>query len=254
MSGIIASFYREYKIRMSSSRVFVENIANPIFTLLIFGLTLGNAIGSIDYGTGNYIHYLDYFVIGAINISLISNALVSATKMFLDKYVGLYEEMLSYPVKRSYILLGKLCFNLLISLTQALFMIFFVSVITGFRNLDLYRIISMFVLLTLGSSTWFFCMIFLSIKLKTQDSFNTVYYIIMTPVIFTSSIYYPVEKMPVILRFFGYINPLSWLTDIGRYIYLDIPTHYFILKILGLTIMLISSFILSVRLFSEGIK
>ena len=250
----MASFYREYKIRMSSPRVFVENIANPIFTLLIFGLTLENTIGNINYETGRSIHYLDYFVIGAVNISLISNALVAATKMFLDKYVGLYEEMLSYPVKRSHILLGKLCFNLLLSLTQALFMIFFVSIITGFRNLDLYRIISMFLLLLLGSSTWFFCMILLSIKIKTQDSFNTAYYLIMSPIIFLSSIYYPVEKMPVILRIFGYINPLSWLTDIGRYIYLDIPTHYCTLKILGLIVILISSFIMSVRLFSKGTK
>lgn len=48
--GIRATFYREYKLRLSSPRVFVENIANPLFTLMIFGLTLGNTVGSIDGG------------------------------------------------------------------------------------------------------------------------------------------------------------------------------------------------------------
>lgn len=254
MNGLLASFYREYKIRISSPRVFVENIANPLFVLLIFGLAFGNTVGDIQYSSENTVPYLEFFVIGAINISLVSNALVAATKMFLDKYLGLYEEMLSYPVKRSNILLGKLLFNVLLSLIQGLTMILFVTIITGYNNFSLMKILFLVSLLILGSSTWFFCMILLSIKLKTQDSFNTAYFLIMTPVIFTSSIYYPIDKLPVLLRVFGYINPLSWITDIGRYIYLDIPTEQILFKLFGLIILLMLSYILSVNLFSKGIK
>ena len=196
---------------------------------------------------------MNYFVIGAINISLISNALVAGTKMFLDKYLGLYEELLTYPVKRSHILIGKLVFNLILSIIQSFVMMGFVNAITGYNNLNFYKVIILLFLAALGSSTWFFCMILLSVKLKTQDAFNTVYFLIMTPIIFTSSIYYPIEKMPSALKIFGYLNPLSWLTDIGRYFYLDIPTNQLSVKLIGLILLLIVSFIITNKLFDKGI-
>ncbi len=62
MIGIKASLYREYKLRLSSPRVFIENIANPLFTLLIFGLTLSNTVGEITDNYGNSISYLNFFV------------------------------------------------------------------------------------------------------------------------------------------------------------------------------------------------
>ncbi|URZ14079.1 ABC transporter permease [Clostridium felsineum] len=253
INGIKASLYREFKLRLSSSRVFVENIANPLFTLLIFGFALGNTVGYINNSNGKSIKYLNYFVIGAINISLVSNALVASTKMFLDKYLGMYEEMLSYPVKRSEILLGKLIFNLILSIIQAFIMMFFVQIITGYNNIGIIKFIFLFLLLIVGSSTWFYCLILLSIKLKTQDSFNTMYFLIMTPIIFTSSIYYPVEKLPLIFRWIGYINPLSWFTDIGRYIYLNIYTRFLMLKLFAIIILLISTFLFTNKLFDKGI-
>ena len=187
MNGVAASLYREYKIRMSSPRVFVENIANPLFVLLIFGFALGGTIGRISNDSGGSTPYLNYFVIGAVNISFISNALVASTKIFIDKYVGLYEEILSYPVRRSHILFGKLIFNLILSYAQAVVMIAFVAAITGNIELNWYRIILLVLVLALGSSTWFFSMVILAIKLKTQDAFNTAYFLIMTPIVFTSS-------------------------------------------------------------------
>ncbi len=153
MIGIKASFYREYKLRLSSPRVFVENIANPLFTLLIFGLSLSKTVGDINDNYGNSISYLNFFVIGAINISLISNALVASTKMFLDKYLGMYEEMMTYPVKRKEILLGKLFFNLILSVAQALVMLFFIQYITGYSPSNLYSYIYFILILILGSST-----------------------------------------------------------------------------------------------------
>ncbi len=189
-----------------------------------------------------------------MNISFISNALVASTKIFIDKYVGLYEEILSYPVRRSHILFGKLIFNLILSFAQAVVMIAFVAAITGNIELNWYRIILLVLVLALGSSTWFFSMVILAVKLKTQDAFNTAYFLIMTPIVFTSSIYYPVNRLPSVLKFLGYANPLSWMTDIGRDIYLGVPTSELSLKVIGLVALLIISSIMSIRMFAKGIK
>ncbi len=253
MIGIKASLYREYKLRLSSPRVFIENIANPLFTLLIFGLTLSNTVGEITDNYGNSISYLNFFVVGAINISLISNALVASTKMFLDKYLGMHEEMMTYPVKRKDILFGKLSFNLILSITQAFIMLLFIQFITGYSPSTFYSYILFTLVLILGSSTWFYSMLFLSIKLKTQDSFNTMYFLVMTPIIFTSSIYYPIENLPLVFKWIGIINPLSWFTDIGRYIYLNIYTPNLTFKLIALFSLFFIAFIETNKLFDKGV-
>ncbi len=253
MQGIIASFYREYKVRISSPRIFVENIANPLFILFIFGLSLSNTVENIAISETETINYLDFFVIGAINISLITNAMVASTKMFLDKYMGLYDEMLSYPINRTDILLGKFIFNLLLSLTQAIIMLSFAKVISNSVNVDFLNVFKILCVIALGSSTFFFIMIILALKLKTQDSFNTAYYLIMTPVIFISSTYYPISNMPMVLKVLAQINPLSWLADICRQLYFGISTTHFELKLIILLIVSIISFWIAAKTFSKGI-
>ncbi len=47
MNGVAASLYREYKIRMSSPRVFVENIANPLFVCSFLGLHWAGQLGEL---------------------------------------------------------------------------------------------------------------------------------------------------------------------------------------------------------------
>lgn len=252
MNSVNASFYREMKVRLSSPRVLVENILNPIFTLFIFGLAMSSTIEL--KGVDSNISYLDYFVIGAINISLISSALVAATKIFLDKYLGLYEEMLSYPVSRMSILLGKLLFHLALTTLQILVMLVFVLVISKNPNLNFISLTKLMGIFILGSATWFFVTIIMAMLVDTQDMFNTIYYLILTPIIYTSSIYYPVDKLPGILKYLGYINPLTWLTDLGRYIYLGTQSANLGLEFLALVTLFIISATISFILFNKGIE
>ncbi len=246
MKGISASIYREYINRMTSPRVLVENILNPLFTLFIFGVALGNAIGYIKVSSME-IPYITFFLVGAINISLITNAVVAATKTFLDKYVGLFEEMMTYPVNRTSILLGKLIFSILISFIQALAMIVFVFILFPGKIVISSNILLFFLIVIVGAMAWFLIITYLALRLKTQDGFNTVYYLIMTPLLYTSSIYYPVDSMPVIIKYISIINPLTWLTDVGRFYLLNLETAYLSYKIIGLLVFTGISFLLAAR-------
>lgn len=239
MRGIGASFYREYRLRTSSPRVLVENILNPLFILAIFGYAWNSSIvqmGDLTTGKFSYIHF---FLMGVINISFIASALLVATNMFVDRYYGLYEEMLTYPVSRISILLGKLGFNLIISLVQAFAMMFFVWIVEGSIYVPIHSLLKLFLIFCLGSSTWFFGAMILAVKIKSHDMFNTVYFLIVTPITFTSSIYYPIESLPTILRPVGLLNPLSWFTDICREFYLGTPTDYLIVKIVALFVLFV---------------
>lgn len=252
--GIKASFYREMKIRLSSPRVLIENIVNPLLVLVIFGLIFSRTIGEIEINERVSINYLTYFVIGAINISLVSNALVAATKVFVDKYMGLYEEMLSYPVKREEIILGKYIFNLILSILQIVVMLLFVIIIDGIPNVNLVSVILFLVLEVIASTFLFFFFTYLAVILKNQDGFNTMYFLVMTPVIYTSTIYYPIDNMPFLMKIISVINPLTWLTDLGRYYYLGIETDFILIKYLLVIFISIITYHLSIKKYKGGLE
>ncbi len=254
MVGIKASFYREMKIRLSSRRVLIENIVNPLFILVIFGLTFSRTIGKIVIDDNVSINYLTYFVIGAINISLVSNAMVAATKIFIDKYMGLYEEMLSYPVKREEIILGKYLFNLFLSIVQIFVMLFFVIIIDGIPEVSFVSILLFFVLKMIASTFLFYFFTYMSVIIKNQDGFNTMYFLVMTPVIYTSTIYYPIAQMPFLMKVISAINPLTWLTDLGRYYYLGIETDFIFVKYALVIFVTIITYLLSIKKYKGGLE
>lgn len=229
MNGIKAIFYREYKNRLTSPRMLTENILNPLVTLFIFGIALGRAVGTINLN-GQTVPYISFFLAGAINISLVTNSMVAATKFFVDKYVGLFDEVLTYPLKRENILLGKMVFNSMLSVVQAFVMVFFIYLIEPTNFTDPLRMIIFFIIIIFGSFGWFSLLSFLALKVKTQDGFNSIYYLIMTPLIFISSVYYPIESMPVFLRFFCNLNPLTWLVDISRFFLIGFNGEYLVIK------------------------
>ncbi|MCL2078956.1 MAG: ABC transporter permease [Oscillospiraceae bacterium] len=245
-SGIKACLYREIKNTSSSPRFIVENLMNPLFTLFIFGVIMSNAIGSITSG-GQEFSYLPYFMVGTINLSLLTNSLVMATRVFLDKYIGFFDDLLSYPVKRVSLIIGRLCYNLLISLLQILVM--FVVVYIFFPNdINLGLPLFFFLLVSLiSSSAWFFVLMYISHVLRTQDGFNTLYFLLMTPLVFLSSVYYPVESMPNVLKQISIINPLTWVTDVSRFFLLDYQASGVPFKIIGISVFAVASFILAVR-------
>jgi ABC-2 type transport system permease protein len=246
MNDIFANLYREYKTRVTSSRIITENIVNPLVILFIFGVALGEAVGDIKIGQVR-VPYLSFFLSGAINISIITNAMVASTRLFLDKYVGLFDEILTYPIKRESILIGKLLFNSILSLVQGIIMLTFTYLMKPGYFSKPEQIILFFLALIIISWGWFFILMFLALKVKTQDEFNSMYYLVMTPLMFISSVYYPLEKTPFIIKAISSINPLTWATDISRFFLLGLPDRHLTSKIILYLFFVIISYILARR-------
>ncbi len=81
-----------------------------------------------------------------------------------------------------------------------------------------------------------------------------MYFLVMTPIIFTSSIYYPLENLPIIFRGIGILNPLSWFTDIGRHVYLEIYTTNLLPKTCALIALFVIAFIIANNAFDKGLE
>lgn len=78
-----------------------------------------------------------------------------------------------------------------------------------------------------------------------------LYYLIMTPVIYLSSVYYPMDQFALPLRLIGYCNPLTWGTDVCRYFLLGVEGEYILIESIAVLLFFIISFILSVKVMNN---
>lgn len=89
---------------------------------------------------------------------------------------------------------------------------------------------------------------------KNEDNFFTfVGRFIIQPMFFLSGTFFPIESMPIYLRWIGWISPLWHATDLGRYLSYGSPTPGW-LVLLHLVILLAMTFgglILSFRIFEK---
>lgn len=251
LSDIYATFYSELKTRFTSPRIVVENFLNPLFILFIFGIAMNQVFGEVKIDHDKTVPYIAYFLVGSINIGLITNCMVSITRLFLDKYTGLFNYLLSYPIERYSILIGRLLFHIFISFIQIIIMVGFTLIL--YPNVIQMNInFVLFMIFSLISSSGIFCFLYcLSFRLETQDNFNVLYYLIMTPVIYLSSIYYPVDSFVPVLRIISYCNPLTWCTDVSRYFLLGINGEYILYEGIATVLFFVVSIVLSVKVMEN---
>jgi ABC-type multidrug transport system permease subunit len=69
----------------------------------------------------------------------------------------------------------------------------------------------------LGTAGWFFFLTPFVIRIRRNDMFNTFLNVIYFVLMFASTLFYPVDQLPVWLRTASYANPLTWHTDVLRY-------------------------------------
>lgn len=250
-ADICASFYSEIKTRFTSSRILVENFLNPLFILFIFGIAMNQVFGEVKIDETKSIPYIAYFLVGSVNIGLITNCMVSITRLFLDKYTGLFNYLLSYPIERYSILIGRLLFHIFISLIQILVMVGFTALLyPHVINFEVRFLL--FLIFSIISSCGFFCFLFcLSFRLKTQDDFNVLYYLTMTPIIYLSSVYYPIDKFILPLKLVSFCNPMTWSTDVSRYLLLGIQGNYILVEGIATVVFFLVSFILCVKVMKN---
>lgn len=251
ITDIFASFYSEFKTRISSPRIIVENFLNPLFILFIFGIAMSQFFGEVKLDDGRTIPYIAYFLVGSINIGLITNCMVSTTRLFLDKYTGLFNYLLSQPLHRYSILIGRMLFHILVSLIQILLMVGFTKLVYKDSISFDYKFV-LFLIYSLLNSCAFFCFLYcIAFKIEKQDSFNVLYYLIMTPVIYISSIYYPIDSLALPIKVMAYLNPLTWSTDVSRYLLLGMNNGKIGYESVATLLFFIISFVASVYIMKH---
>ena len=135
---------------------------------------------------------------------------------FVDRDNGIFYEFLTYPMSRAEFLIGKILFNTMLSLVQAVLTIIASAVLLGVPVLWS-RIVLVAIAQVCGTAGWFFFLTTFAIRIRRNDMFNTFLNVAYFLLMFGSSMFYPVDGSPAWLRYFSYANPLTWHTDVLRF-------------------------------------
>ena len=197
MSPLAAIFYREVKIRSTNITFLFFDLFYPLLYLLVFGVGVNAALGAPSLGAG--IDYNSFFIAGVLGMASFGIATTSSWSFFLDRDNGIFYEMLTYPMRRSEYLLGKVLFNVCVGVVQAA-----ITVGLGCWLLKIHlqwNFVPILAALVIGGAAgWFFFYSIFALKIRRNDVFNSVVNVSYFVFLFASAVVRPAGFRSVRLR------------------------------------------------------
>lgn len=242
MKNVLAVVYRDALIRLTSLMWLFFDMAVPLLYLLMFGVGFNKAVGIGVMVNGTAVPYNDFFLAGVLAMSCFGSAINQAYGFFVDRDNGIFYEFLTYPMTRGELLLGKMVFQCIMALAQMSLTLTAAYVILGIHiNVALLPLTVLAVMA--GIAGWFFALSIVAFSIRRNDTFNTIINVAYFVLMFISSMFYPLDAVPGWLKYISYANPLTWHTDVLRYLTVGIGNATAIAaEAFGFSIFLVAAF------------
>lgn len=247
MRRISAVMYRDMLIRLTSLTWFFFDLAVPLLYLLMFGVGFDKAVGMGVTTAGTSVGYNEFFLAGVLSMSCFGSAVNQAYGFFHDRETGIFYEFMTYPMTRGEYLLGKVLFQCVMSVVQAALTLGAAVLLLGIR-LEFGLLPFTVAAVVAGIAAWFFSLAVFAFRIRRNDTFNTFINVAYFILMFVSSMFYPLDRMPAWLKSAAYVNPLTWHTDVLRYLTIGVGDPSLVLLESALFVLfLAASFLVAVR-------
>ena len=232
MSGVAAVFYRDYRQRITNIGWLFWDLLVPVAYLVLFGLGFERAMPTGFHIADTQVSYIAFLLPGILAMTSFGVAMNTSWGFFMDKDSGIFYELLTYPITREQLLIGKICFNVLLSITGTILVIL-VAVLALDVELRLATIPLTLLIVAVTTAGWFFLFSIFAVRLHRMDSFNTLTSAAYIILMFVSTLFYPIEELPAWFRGAALLNPVTWQVDITRYSMLGITPPALLLEALA---------------------
>lgn len=221
MNGAQAILYRDYRQRMTNMTLIMWDLLAPLAYLLLFGFGFERMMGESFQIDGQAFGYTAFLVAGVVAMVTFSVAMNSSWSFFTDKESGIAQELLTYPITREHILIGKIGFNVLMVLLGTVVVIASAALVLGIPVrwgwLPVLAVVTV-----ISTAGWFFVFSAFAVALSRQDVFYAAISAVFLILTFFSSMFYPLGGVPGWFRVVSYLNPITWQTDLSRFALLGI--------------------------------
>jgi lipooligosaccharide transport system permease protein len=245
---------RLYNMRKFIWIILFYAVADPFLYLVAIGVGVGTMIDSHQGSVG--VDGVKYLVFLAP--ALLSNAAISGSMdevMFPTLAGFMWEKTFfsinSTPLKGRQIALGV--FQGAMVRTAFTILVYY-SVMWGFGVLDSPHAWLIIPSSFMAGAAFAAVMLAVAGRTKKEDNFFTfIGRFILQPMFFLSGTFFPLDSMPIYLRWVGWISPLWHATDLGRYLSYgrDIPGWLVVTHIVVLLAMLVGGLFFAVRVFEK---
>ncbi|MEM2122528.1 MAG: ABC transporter permease [Candidatus Bathyarchaeia archaeon] len=242
LQAIYVLWLRQMKRFVRARSRLVANIIQPFFFLMVFGF------GFSSFRFGLDLNYMDFLAPGMVTMSVVFSSLFAGVSVIWDRQFGFLKEMLVAPVSRLTIAFGQTLGGSTIAVAQGL-IVLGISLILGVKvnPLGVLPALIFMVLIAFSSVS-----LGLAIASRLEDfhGFQLIMNLLIMPLIFLSSAFFPIHSVPGWMKPVMLVNPLTyavdglrgWLIGVSAIpIYVDFAA----LIILSLSLMMISAFAFS---------
>jgi ABC-2 type transport system permease protein len=208
--------YRNIRANLDFASLFFE-LVFPIFFIFVEGPGLGGIAGKIDIGGGKLIPYTLFLAAGAVTLTVINGGTNAGTQLWYDRKNGMFEQLLMGPFSRAQYIFGIILATLVIGIAGSL-LVFLIALPVLGASLE-FTAQGFFIVaaaLFLGTVLFGSFAIALSVVLRSSETFQIVSTFAFFVFLFTSSVFYPANTAPAVIRQISYANPLTWTTDMFR--------------------------------------
>ncbi|WP_303723101.1 ABC transporter permease [Malonomonas rubra] len=208
LHGVRGIYLREVLIlRHKLLKTMLASAVSPALFLLAFGYGVGRSVQVAGSD------YLSFLLPGLLTMTSMNQAYGIATEINISRfYFKVFEEYLLAPIKRWEIILGETCYGITKGFIPVL-IIGLYSLLTGVSlNFGPLFLLSLLLHLTIFALFGFIA----AMIVKNHADQATINAFLITPMMFLSGTFFPVEKMPLAIRVVASIFPLTYSTQLIR--------------------------------------
>jgi len=194
---------------------FAISLGQPLFYLLTFGIGMGAYMGYM--GGKPYLHFL---VPGV----LISSVMLSSTfECLYDTFVKmvhekLYDSLIATPVSVEDVVAGDIAWGAFRGLISGVLMLV-VSMFMGVFPVSIGNVLLLLVLMVFVGILFSSLSMIVTSFAPNFDFFNYYTELVITPMLFFSGVFFPLDKFPQWMKVFALCMPLTHAVNISRAVF-----------------------------------
>ena len=219
LNGIIAIWYREFKVFLREKSRIVASIVNPIFWLLIFGGGLGSTISIAG------INYQTFIYPGILIQAVLFSSIFFGVYIVWDRKIDFLKEVLVAPISRTSIFVGKIIGGATDSLIQSIILLV-IGIILGKLGIipglsfGVIAFIAALAVLLITTTSMVSIGLIIGSRMESPEGFQLITSFLLFPIFFLSGALFPINKLPAWLAPLTFMDPLTYSVDALRNILL----------------------------------
>ncbi len=212
INGILAIWYREFKVFLRERSRVVGSVASPIMWLLIFGGGLGASV------TVEGINYQTFIYPGILAQSILFSAIFFGIYIVWDRKIDFLKEVMVAPISRTAMFVGKVLGGATDSMLQSSIILLLgvllgkAGIIPGL-HLGLVSIVMALVILLITTISVVSVGLIIGSQMESFEGFQLVSSFLLFPIFFLSGALFPIDRLPEWLTPFTLMDPLTYAVD-----------------------------------------